>query len=101
MSPLAMLNDWAEIYSTTVLVAIEDMMEQLVPHQQQVGFHEATARDEPRRKVAAANGNHTMGAERWFFGADLEKAYDETAHEFGLTGLSEMRVLLDLVRWIA
>ena len=33
-----------------------------------------------------------------FFGADLEKAYDKTAHEFVLAGLAEMCVLLDLMQ---
>ena len=35
--PLTMLNEQAKIYSTAILVSIEDMMQLLVP-QQQVGF---------------------------------------------------------------
>ena len=37
MRLLTMVNERAKIYSTAVLVSIEDMMQQLVP-QQQVGF---------------------------------------------------------------
>ena len=45
--------------------------------------------------------NTQWGAERWFFGADLQKAYDKTTHEFILAGLAEMGVPLTIIRWVA
>ena len=45
--------------------------------------------------------NTQWGAERWFFGADLEKAYNKTTHEFILAGQAEVGVPLRFVRWIA
>ena len=41
------------------------------------------------------------GAEWWFFGAHLEKAYNKTVHEFILAGLADVGVPLQFVWWIA
>ena len=100
MRPLAMLNERAKIYSTTVLKSIENMMQQLVPPQQ-VGFLKKWQMMGLVAMWLQRVENTQWGAKRWFFGADLQKAYDKTAHEFVLVGLAEMGVPLAIVRWVA
>ena len=100
MRPLTMPNERAKIYSTAVLVSIEDMMQQLVPSQQ-VRFMKKRQTMSHVPKWLRRIENTQWGVERWFFRADLEKAYDKTAREFVLAGLAEMRVPLVLLRWIA
>ena len=100
MRPLTMLNERAKIYSTSVLVAVEDIMQQLVP-QQQVGFMKKRQMMSDVTRWLRRIKNTQWGAERWVFGADLQKVYDKTAHEFILAGLAEMGVPLRFVRWIA
>ena len=99
MRPLTMLNERVKIYSMAVLVSIEDMMQQLVP-QQQVGFLRKRQMMSHVASWLQQMENMQGGAERWFVGADPEKAYDKMAHELVLAGLAEMQVPLELVWWI-
>ena len=100
MRPLTKLNGRGKIYSTVVLAVMKDMMQQLVPRQQ-VGFMKHRHMMSHVARWLRRIVNTQCGAERWFFGADLEKAYRKRAHEFVLAGLAEMRVPLKLVRWVA
>ena len=100
MRPLTMLNERAKIYSTALLVAVEDMMQQLMP-QQQVGFMKKRQTMSHVARWLWRVENTQWGAGRWFFGEDLDKAYDKTAHELILAGLADVGVLLRFVCWIA
>ena len=97
MRPLRMLNERANIYSTAILVSIEDMMQQLVP-QQQVGFMKKRQMMSRVARWLQRVENMQLGAERWFFGADLEKAYGKTGHEFIPAGLAEVGAPLPILR---
>ena len=83
-----------------LLVAVEDMMQQLVP-QQQVGLMKKRQMISHFARWLRRMESTWWGTKRWFFGADLEKAYDEIAHEFILAGLADVGVTLWFLRWIA
>ena len=100
MRPLTMLNERAKIYSTAILVSIEDMMPQLVPLQQ-VGFMKKRPMMSHMARWLQRIENTHWGAERWFFGVDLEKAYGKTSHEFILARLTDLGVLLTIIRLVA
>ena len=100
MRSLTMLNERAKIYSTAVLVAIEDMMQQLVL-QQQSGFMKKRQMMSHVARWLQCIENTQWGAQQCFFGVDVEKAYNKMAHEFILAGLAEMGVRPRFVRWIA